>query len=662
MRLSCSMHRRSRPLICVHETLECRLLLSATLDTSYGTGGVAAYSVAGAVLGAAVQQPDGRVMVAIQPRGNANSFLARYDVHGVLDTSFGTNGHLHLDLLNVNDLKLLPSGQILVMGLYVDFPTNQFGVVIERLNANGSLDTSFAVGSQTGNGRAFAIASTEPTAMQVQPDGKIVDLVTNTPAGTRVTGLGRFNADGSIDNSFGSDGVLLLPDSSNLNFQSPVLKLLPDGRIVIGGTSGTASQHTAKLFRLNTDGSTDTSFGGSGEVDLTATGATTSVNSIAVRSDGVLIVGGSDGYVLDAIRPNGSHDPYFNGGRVRGGTSQLYPDSALSVALLPGGEVLAAGPQGGAKAAGFTVFTARGTQDTTFGANGTVDTGLAANAVDSEIALVHGDGSVVLAIQSPSGVQLTRYTITYNSSVSHLVRVYNIVNTDYNVHFYTTSTSEHDILLSLVNNAPTPHHPWVDADVTYSSFAVFSIQPDSRALYIQRLYNPNTSEHYYTISTIEASADAAAGWIWETPHSSQSDTGFQGYMFPPPDQSRPWTSADRPAGPTGTVPVYRMYQIVSNPAAQTGDHTVTNDAALLGSLQRTSGFVEHSMVGFAYLLPPLQPAVSANAQTRPVVSAELSDRSATPAEAGSKRSEPPAEAADLESLDMVFQMSELGRD
>lgn len=210
------------------------------------------------------------------------------------------------------------------------------------------------------------------------------------------------------------------------------------------------------------------------------------------------------------------------------------------------------------------------------------------------------------------------------TNIAGLARVYNIKNTDYNVHFYTASKGEHDILLSLVNTIPQPHNPWVDTETTYTSFSLFRRSTgEANILFVQRLYNPHTSEHYYTLSLGEAQFLASAGWGWETPNSSESDGGFQGYMYAPNNFSD--DSTKNPVGPAGTKPVFRMYETVANTVTQTGDHTLTNDPSLYTVLRSQAGWVEHSMVGFAVQIASL---ATAGTQSVPAIQSAPAVRSA----------------------------------
>lgn len=215
-----------------------------------------------------------------------------------------------------------------------------------------------------------------------------------------------------------------------------------------------------------------------------------------------------------------------------------------------------------------------------------------------------------------------------NNDLSGLLRVYNLVNVDKNVHFYTTNKGEYDALLAMTDMIPEPHHPWQDAGED-SSFALFQTPPaGANVAYVQRLYNTDTSEHYFTLSLGEAAALASmtresspgsgefiAGWVWENQSQGTTVTetnAFQGYMYLADNPLA--TSSDNPVGPAGTLPVFRLYQDGTGSSIQTGQHVLTNDTHLIDTLLAQPGWSEQGMLGFA--VPLTTPSTSASPTTQ----------------------------------------------
>lgn len=214
-------------------------------------------------------QADGKILIGgffTAYNGTAINRIARLNANGSLDTGFnpgtGTNS-------KVKDIVVQADGKILIGGGFTQFNgiTRNF---VARLNTDGSLDTGFNPG---------AVANGDVTNVALQANGKILIggwfTQYNSTSRNRIT---RLNADGSLDTGF-NPGFGANGDVESMALQT-------DGKILIGGYftqyNGTARN---RIARLNTDGSLDMSFNpGSGTNDL--------VESIAVQSDGKILIGG----------------------------------------------------------------------------------------------------------------------------------------------------------------------------------------------------------------------------------------------------------------------------------------------------------------------------------------------------------------------------------
>src|SRR5262249_24701082 len=136
---------------------------------------------------------------------------------------------------------------------------------LARYNADGSLDTTFGTGGKVttdfGGGHASA------DAVAVQNDGKIVAAGHAYSAQTNWDfALTRYNSDGHPDTSFGSGGKVTTDFSAGDDHANAVI-LQSDGKIVVAGLGSNAT--TAQDFglaRYNADGSLDTTFGVGGKV------------------------------------------------------------------------------------------------------------------------------------------------------------------------------------------------------------------------------------------------------------------------------------------------------------------------------------------------------------------------------------------------------------
>jgi len=271
--------------------------------------------------------------------------------------------------------------------------------------AAGDLDVSFNGGIVT----AFSGVSTFGNPVVQQSDGKIVaaGLTIQIAAGDEAVGgteVVRYNLDGTRDASFGDGGAVTFGPAFGLGVSSMALQ--PDGKIVLLGSDFTGVQFA--LVRLNTDGSTDASFGKGQVITGFSQGGAVGL-SVAVQPDGKIVaVGGAGNSVaLARYNPDGSLDQGFGtGGEV------IFQDTsaiALSVAIQPDGKIVIGGiNHAGVFFAlnalrviqGAQLMAARlnadGTIDTQFASNGVALLTIKSGAMASQIAL-QPDGKIVAA-------------------------------------------------------------------------------------------------------------------------------------------------------------------------------------------------------------------------------------------------------------------------
>lgn len=193
---------------------------------------------------------------------HADFAVARYNANGSADTTFGSGGKVTTDIGkktadDARDMFIQPDGKVVVVG------RSDGKLALVRYNANGALDTSFdGDGKVTTTAAALGVPSISSIqSAALQADGRI--LVTFGISGQGAA-LARYNANGSLDTSYGSGGVVDLAVAGLGAF----ISVLADGRCVV---SGEDNEYGATLVaRLNEDGSLDTSFNGTGTVELPA--------------------------------------------------------------------------------------------------------------------------------------------------------------------------------------------------------------------------------------------------------------------------------------------------------------------------------------------------------------------------------------------------------
>src|SRR5205807_9863274 len=125
----------------------------------------------------------------------------------------------------------------------------------------------------------------------VQPDGKIILLGhTSTSSGFFNFALARYNSNGSLDSTFGGTGKVTTNFGILDDARSGVLQ--PDGKIVAVGSTNTGSKTDLALARYNADGSLDSTIGTGGKVTTDLGGVNQAANSVVIQSDGKLVVAG----------------------------------------------------------------------------------------------------------------------------------------------------------------------------------------------------------------------------------------------------------------------------------------------------------------------------------------------------------------------------------
>ena len=360
------------------------------LDYTFGTNGRVVTDIGGSFDGirSVAVQTDGKIVAGGQGTvGSAIRFtVARYNANGSLDGTFAANGILIINILNpatgnplgtstVKKVLIQPDGKILLVG----DGDNRF--VIVRLNADASFDSTFGANGRVVTPITSAVTAGAVTDAFLQPDGKIVlGGSANRVSGNRlIFRLGRYNTDGTVDTTFGTDGFVSTEFSSNTSSDSELrtLALLPDGKILAAGRASVEPSFAgrAALARYNSNGTLDASFGTGGLATDNPGGI---INEIAVQADGKIIAanGGfansGSGFGLTRYNANGAVDQTFGEfGRI----STVFPAGGspvtTEVLIQPDGKILAAGylvPVGWVLAR----FEANGTLDRTFGTGGRV--------------------------------------------------------------------------------------------------------------------------------------------------------------------------------------------------------------------------------------------------------------------------------------------------
>lgn len=412
-----------------------RLDSQGLLDPTFGTGGTVTatmhpYSIAYAL----ALQGDGGIIAAGVSYGyfgaTGDFAAARFTVNGALDPSFGTNGRVTTDFgrqisAGAQDVVAMQADGKLIVAGYRRSPSTGPDFALARYNPDGSLDPSFGVGGiVTTDFSPSWISSDFIAALAIQADGKILAAGTagDYYYGGPFLAVVRYNTDGSLDPTFGSQGKTQI--SVLRHNEGAALAILDDGRILVAGrTMDPFVQPRSfdwSLVRLEADGRRDQGFGTSGRAITDWGIRDATLTDMAVQADGrIVLVGRTDvvgGYLgaLARYDSEGRLDPSFGaGGKVTidlGAGSQ----GIRAVAQQADGKLVVVGAGGPSGSSDTTFFVARyatdGSLDGSFGSGGKVLTPFATYA-EAVAVKIQGDGRIVVAGSSTDQALVTVFAV-----------------------------------------------------------------------------------------------------------------------------------------------------------------------------------------------------------------------------------------------------------
>ena len=326
---------------------------------------------------------------------------------GELDTTFGMSGYVATSFSTDGDLAkavvVQSDGKIVVVGFLV--VSNGRAFAMSRYDAGGNLDATFGTAGLVTTDLGPGMQD-EGQAVALQADGKIVAAGFAGVGADGDFALVRYNADGSLDSSFGSGGIVTT-DFFGASDAAHDVVIQPDGKIIAVGYTRDSNSTDFALARYQGDGSLDTTFGSGGLVTSAFAEDTIGVSAVVLQPDGKIIVCGgvfNDDTIVDfalaRYHSNGSLDTTFGtGGLV---TAHLTNKDAFNdVALLPDGRIIAAGTSQIDGVTGFDFVLARyhddGALDTSFGSGGFVITDFAGRTDWVNSVVIQDDGKIVAA-------------------------------------------------------------------------------------------------------------------------------------------------------------------------------------------------------------------------------------------------------------------------
>ena len=388
-----------------------------SLDDTFGAAGTGIVSVGSMYYAKIVLvQPDGKILVATSSSGWS---IYRYNTNGVLDTTFGTNGVVSVaPQRGTSNIRMLlqPDGKILLGGLYGPIFGGYYvdSFIIYRFNANGSTDTSFGTnGIVKDNVYISPITSAGTNSilsgtMLLQPDGKILAVGTYTGASVM-----RFNANGSVDTAFGGAGTGLATNigGGTTYGYAKAAALQSDGKIVVL-LNNVINATVVAVARLNTDGTLDTTYGTSGVLIIPSRNMYYFYYAgMAVQSDDKMIISTgsaappySSGFIA-RITTTGTMDTTFatTGSRYQLHTANLYWYGGfdhVSVVVASDGKIFVPGRNHsyttGVDTATIAKYNADGSADTTWGTGGLLTITQLTSPTALDTVAIQSDGKILV--------------------------------------------------------------------------------------------------------------------------------------------------------------------------------------------------------------------------------------------------------------------------
>lgn len=357
---------------------------SGVLDTSFGNNGIATTQVSPRYnfATATTVQPDGKIIVVGDSGEPAvyKATVVRFNTDGTLDTSFGTGGNVTITIPSAKsfgmDVALQDDGKIVIGARTWDNVTGN--MVLARLNTDGSFDNTFGTNGVViaNSGGSDVLAS-----VIIADDGKIYIAGDSDDNFS----IARFNTDGTMDTSFGANGWSFIDFNSSSYAQE--IAFQNDGKIVMGGfTIISGGRYQMAAARITADGALDSSFGVGGKVSFNFGIDHDIATTLGIQSDGKIVLGGHTyitsnprlAYDFAVVRLNtdGSFDTTYGNNGVT--TTQIVDEAnyANGLVIQADDKVVLAGRTVKLFDYDFAMirFNTDGTLDNTFGNGGKVST------------------------------------------------------------------------------------------------------------------------------------------------------------------------------------------------------------------------------------------------------------------------------------------------
>ena len=377
-------------------------------DLSFGTNGrvYTSFGSFSSFCHGMILLPDEKI---VSVGNNTNTTLAilisRHNADGTPDNSFNSTGTKRIDfgsayefcysVLAQSDNKLVLAG------------SSNGNAALARLLPDGDFDDSFSDDGKVtlsfgvGNGSAFQ-------KIILQPDGKIIAIGEAYNTSSFDFAVARFDSNGSVDASFGTDGKTTV-NFNNFNDFGRNAVLQSDGKIVIVGAAKNSNGNSSiALLRLNADGSPDNTFGTAGKTTATISGlADDYAESVAIVENDKIVIGGytAGNFLLMRYNTNGTPDNSFGSNGYTITDFDDFQDKAYSLLVDNTGSIYLSGHgyetgNGGLFHFAVAKYNSNGFPDNTFDSDGKMTIVMGADGSTIFDMAIQPDGKLLFGGQS----------------------------------------------------------------------------------------------------------------------------------------------------------------------------------------------------------------------------------------------------------------------
>jgi uncharacterized delta-60 repeat protein len=286
---------------------------------------------------------------------------------------------------------------------------------ITRLNLDGTVDSSFG---DTNSGTPGKTPVYNAYAIDIGANGKITYayyILDGSITPIDQLAVGRLNADGSLDTSFGGGAsTYTLPLASATTGFRPYeidVKTLADGSVLVARTTMVSSKNVIEVVKLTSAGALDTTFGASGKLHVPNGGSHQFVGAMTVNADGSILIGGHQAdtdFMVVKVTAAGVVDTNFgaSGQAIVSMNSDAYPENlerVTSIGVQSNGKIVVAGYSGfNDQTMALARLNTDGTLDASFGSSGkmlidasNISSGVTAKEWINSITILHDDSIVV---------------------------------------------------------------------------------------------------------------------------------------------------------------------------------------------------------------------------------------------------------------------------